>query len=178
MYQKIYIVGPVGSGKSTLARRISKITGIPCYHLDNVVHTPDPSSRWGNRKRPEAQRDTLFHRILSARRYIIEDTGRPCFAMGLEEADVVLSLEYPPPLRQTRILLRWVRQNLGMEPCQYRPNLRMLRYMFRWAKQYDTGADGTKARIAGYPEKTVILQNNQELETFLLSLRLSRLQGL
>lgn len=33
---KLYIVGPVASGKSTLARQLSRETGIPCFHLDQV----------------------------------------------------------------------------------------------------------------------------------------------
>ena len=40
---KIYIVGSVASGKSTLARRLSQSTGIPCFPLDEVVHTEDVS---------------------------------------------------------------------------------------------------------------------------------------
>jgi adenylate kinase family enzyme len=35
---KIYIVGIVASGKTTFAKQLSKITGIPWYELDNIVH--------------------------------------------------------------------------------------------------------------------------------------------
>ncbi|WP_460017614.1 hypothetical protein [Lactovum odontotermitis] len=35
---KYYIVGRVGSGKSTLAVEMSRILGIPVYHLDEFVH--------------------------------------------------------------------------------------------------------------------------------------------
>ena len=41
---KLYIVDCVGSGKTTLAMRISEVTGVPCYHLDEFVHEEDP--RW------------------------------------------------------------------------------------------------------------------------------------
>ena len=62
---KIYITGSVASGKSTLARRISQITKIPCYHLDEVVHIPAPEEASGNKKRPIEERDALFHDILN-----------------------------------------------------------------------------------------------------------------
>ncbi len=68
---KIYIVGSVASGKSTLARRLSQSTGIPCFPLDEVVHTEDVSRPQGNRKRTAEERDALF----------FEDT----FAQGLHD---------------------------------------------------------------------------------------------
>ena len=42
MVLKLYIVGPVASGKTTLARQVSRKTGVPCFHLDQVAHEPDP----------------------------------------------------------------------------------------------------------------------------------------
>ena len=77
---KIYIVGSVASGKSTLARKISHITGAPCYHLDEAVYTVDPSEPWGNKKRPLEERDRLFQAMLAQRHYIMEDAGRKTWA--------------------------------------------------------------------------------------------------
>ena len=114
---KIYIVGSVASGKSTLARKISHITGAPCYHLDEAVYTVDPSEPWGNKKRPLEERDHLFQAMLAQRHYIMEDAGRDCFRAGMEQADTVLLLEIPRIVREKRILLRWVKQNLGLEKC-------------------------------------------------------------
>ena len=48
---KLYITGPVGSGKTTLARQLSQKTGVPCFHLDQVAHAPDPDRPGGNPKR-------------------------------------------------------------------------------------------------------------------------------
>ena len=92
---RIYIVGSVGSGKTTLARRISELTGVPFYSLDEVVHTEDPSGSWGNRKRSDAERDTLFYGILAESDYIMEDAGRECFIEGMRRADIVILLEIP-----------------------------------------------------------------------------------
>ncbi|HJB26770.1 MAG TPA: hypothetical protein H9662_09230 [Firmicutes bacterium] len=164
---RIYIVGSVASGKSTLARRISQITYIPCYHLDEIVYVEDASDSWGNRKRPVEERDCLFQTILKKENYIIEDAGRECFLHGMAQADIIILLETPLIIRKKRILFRWIKQNLGIEQCIYKPHCDMLKAMFRWAKDYDTGKDGTKGRVSKFKDKVVVLHNNKEIRKFL-----------
>lgn len=163
---KIYITGSVASGKSTLARRLSAVSGIPCWHLDDVVYEKDPTGEWGNRKRPPEVREKQFAAILAGD-YIIEDTGRECFLEGMRRAEQIIVLEIPRRVRYRRILLRHIKQVLGVEKSTYRPSLEMVRYMFRWARNFDTGADGVKARIAPFGEKTVTLHSEKEIKAFL-----------
>ncbi|MGF7059689.1 adenylate kinase family enzyme [Brassicibacter mesophilus] len=61
---KIYIVGSVSSGKSTLAKKLSESLNIPYKSLDEVVHIPDKSYSWGNRKRKVEERDKLFYSVI------------------------------------------------------------------------------------------------------------------
>lgn len=164
---KIYIVGSVGSGKSTLARLASARTGTPCHHLDELVHVPDPAEPWGNRKRPAAERDALFAAILARPDWIVEDAGRECFLEGMRRADAVVFLEPGPLVRRKRILFRWVRQNLGVEKCVYRPRLVVLKSMFKWARNYETGKDGTKARVARFADKMIVLRANRAVRAWL-----------
>lgn len=170
MVLKLYIVGPVASGKTTLARQVSRKTGVPCFHLDQVAHEPDPDRPGGNRKRPEYQRDALFRSILAQKDYIIEDTGRRCFEAGMEQAEQILLLEPSPLLRRKRVLIRWLRQNLGLEPCAYRPTFTMLKSMVRWSRDYEHGREGTKARASRFPEKLTVLRSKKEIRCFLKSL--------
>lgn len=167
---KLYIIGAVASGKSTLARRVAERTGVPCTHLDDVVYMPDPAAPEGNRKRPAEERDRLFQEVLAQKSYIIEDAGRTCFLEGLRQADTVVLLDPPIAVRRRRILTRWVKQNLGLEPCGYRPNFAMLRAMFRWSSRYDTGADGVRGRVGCFQKKTVVLRNNREIAAWLAQL--------
>ncbi len=164
---KIYIVGSVASGKSTLARRLSQATGIPCHHLDEVVHEEDPAAVRGTRKRSVEERDRVFYAILSEPSYIIDDTGRKCFAEGMRRADEIVLLDIPQAVRNRRILLRWVKQNLGMEKCSYKPDFAMLRAMFRWARLYDTGEDGMKARVLLFGEKVTVLRSDKETAAYI-----------
>ncbi|HBN85443.1 MAG TPA: hypothetical protein DDZ89_16555 [Clostridiales bacterium] len=167
---KIYITGSVGSGKSTLARVISEQSGIPYFGLDEVVHKKDHSKLIGNNKRTDQERDELFKGILALPTYIIEDTGRACFEDGLNQADLIVLLDIPLCIRKYRIILRFIKQKLGIEQCAYRPSVYMLKNMFRWAKNYDTGSDGVRNRVMNYRDKTVILKTNQDIKHFLSTL--------
>lgn len=163
---RLYISGPVGSGKSTLARRLSEMTGIPCFELDGIVYEPDPDSPDGNRKRPEAERDRLFAEILAAPRWIAEDAGRLCFMEAYGRADEILLLEPSPAVRRARIVRRWVRQNLRLERCGYRPTLSMLKAMFRWSRDYEAGRDTLKQRLAPFWGKVTVVRNGAELKKY------------
>lgn len=164
---RIYIVGPVSSGKTTLAKKLSDALNIPCQSLDEVVHIPDKSSPWGNRRRQAEERDELFHSVIQQPKWIIEDVGRPCFEMGFGEADTIILLEVSRKTRNYRIIKRWIKQRLGIEKCIYNPGLRMLKSMLKWSKGYDEGKDNLKDRIYPYQEKVITLRNNKEINEFL-----------
>lgn len=169
-FMKIYITGSVGSGKTTLARRISQKTGVPCFHLDEIVYEECPEDSWGNKKRPPEERDALFAAALAQPHFIMEDAGRKCFLSAPEQADRVILLDISPVLRRYRIISRWLRQKLGLEKCIYRPHLAMLRSMLRWAKNYETGKDSTKALAQSFPDKLIILHTAKEIRNFLAAL--------
>jgi adenylate kinase family enzyme len=164
---KIYIVGSVSSGKSTLARKLSETLHIPYKSLDEVVHFPDKSSPWGSGKRDPKERDNLFYSIIQQPKWIIEDTGRPCFEDGLKEADTIVLLEPPAKIRNYRIYKRWIKQRLGIEKCIYTPSYRMLKCMLRWASDYDSGKDNLKVRILPYEEKVITLRNRKDINAFM-----------
>jgi adenylate kinase family enzyme len=155
---KIYIVGAVSSGKSTLAKKLSERLSITHNSLDEVVHKTDISSPWGNRKRDHKERDEIFRSIIQQPKWIIEDVGRPCFEEGLQEADKIIFLEVPTRIRSYRIIKRWIKQRLGIEKCNYKPDYKMLKSMFKGSKDYDTGKDNLKERIAVYGEKVITLE--------------------
>lgn len=167
---RIYITGSVGSGKSTLAKRASERTGWPYISLDEVVYEEDPTDSWGNKKRPEAEINRRFSEALELENCILEDAGRAQFEAGMARADRIVVLDLPLFVRKKRILLRWIKQRLGLEPCIYRPHLKMLRAMFRWLNEYETGRNGTRARAMDYPEKVVVLRSRKDVEAWICGL--------
>lgn len=96
----------------------------------------------------------------------MEDAGRECFVEGMRQADQIVLLEIPYAIRKKRILLRWLKQNLGM-----------LKAMFRWAKNYDRGTDGTKQRVVQFGDKVVVLHNNREIKAYLQKIAACRQDG-
>ena len=166
---KIYIVGAVASGKSTLAVQLSELIGVPYYALDEVVHIPDNSTVWGNRKREVEERDRLFNSIINHSNWLIEDTGRACFEEAFKVADSIVLIELPPRIRNYRIIKRWVNQRLGLEICSYKPSVHMLRSMFKWSKEYEMGRDGLKLRLSLYKNKLIILRSNKDIKKFIIS---------
>ncbi len=164
---KIYIVGSIASGKSTLAKQIAKMTNVEFYGLDNVVHQPDKSNPWGNSKRSIEERDAMFNSIIQKDNWVIEDVGRPCFEEGFRQANKIVLLEIANLVRNFRIILRWIKQNLGIEKCIYKPNYNMLKCMLQWSKDYDLGKDKLKERLYPYKDKVVILSNYKDIKSFL-----------
>jgi adenylate kinase family enzyme len=164
---KIYIVGAVSSGKSTLAKKLSKLCNIPYLSLDEVVHIPDKTHPWGNRKRQVEEQDEIFNSFIQQPKWIIEDTGRPCFEEGLKKANNIVLLDISSNLRKYRIIKRWIKQRLGIEKCIYRPRIKMLLRMFEWSKDYDIGKDNLKERIAPYQSKIITLKNDKDINLFM-----------
>ena len=160
---KLYLTGPVGAGKSTLARRLAQELSLPCFSMDDVVYEYNPV----NRKRSPSERDAIFHDILRRENWVMEDTGRKCFVAAWDEADRILLLEPPALLRRYRIVRRWIRQNMGWEPCGYTPSFAMLRRMFFWSKNYETGDDGFKNRLLAYGGKVIVCRHEKDIVALL-----------
>jgi len=135
--------------------------------LDEIVYESDESSDWGNRKRPEEERDRLFSMILQQENWIIEDVGRPCFSEGLKQADIIVLLDIPLRLRKRRIVLRWIKQRIGIEQSLYKPSYAMLKCMLGWAKNYDCGKGKLHDWLRPYQDKLVVLHNHKDIEKFI-----------
>ena len=158
---KIYITGAPGSGKTTLAREISRITGVKCHHLDEVMHEKDPKNPGGNRKRDPDERDSMFREIISGESWIIEDAGRTCFREGQEAADHIVALDFPKPFLIFRVTSRHIKQLLGMEKAQYKADMSMFRAMHKWVFKYDLSSH------IFCPEKAIFLKNKREIATYI-----------
>lgn len=164
---KVYIIGSVASGKSTFAKKLSELTKVPYHGLDEVVHIKDRTNKQGNRKRPAKVRDQMFQKIIASSDYIIEDTGRECFKDGLKQADTIILIEVPLIVRYWRIIIRFIKQKIGIEKCNYKPGFAILKETLKWAKEYDKDMEELKNRLSPYQDKTKVLKNKKDRNTFL-----------
>lgn len=165
--KRIYIIGSCGSGKTTLSLKISEKINIKSYHLDDIFYK-------GMGKRPETEVYELLYEIIKKQDWIAEELGRKCFEKALHEADCIIFLHPHISIRIKRIIIRHIKQNIGLEKCSYNPNFDMLRRMLiglqHFEKSLILGKDGFYKRFSSFKEKIIVLKTNSEISKYLDSL--------
>ena len=154
---KILIIGPVATGKTTLARKMSEHTGIKNYEIDSIVHDDV-----NNVKRTEEEQAEIVNQIDKNSDWIIEGTLRKNLFMLLDLADKIIFMNIPLRIRKRRIILRYLKQRLGIEKCNYQSNKEMLRKMYVWTYKYEKEKDELIYQLSKYKEKIVIFNKSSE----------------
>ena len=156
---KIHIVGGPGSGKTFLAQKLSRELGIPHYDLDDV--------QWANEggygtKRDIAERDALLEQILQRDDWIIEGVYHAWCGRCFEEADRIYLLTVPSRVYRYRILRRFLRRKLGLEPGK-KETLKSLFALLKWADKYQR-VNLTEIRkiLEAYPDKVTELPKKRK----------------
>ena len=130
---RIRIIGGPGSGKSTLARQLSEEYGIPHYDLDNL-QWDNAAADYGTKRDP-SERDALLADILKQDDWIIEGVYYAWCRQSFADADVIYLLSVPRPTYRRRLIRRFVRRKLGLEPGK-KETLKSLKDLLRWADKY------------------------------------------
>jgi adenylate kinase family enzyme len=158
--KKIFIVGIVASGKTTLAKRLSQEISIPWYELDHIVHHKTAA---GGVKRTADELVEVIMNIDNHGEWIFEGTDREAYRCLFEMADTIIFLDTPLWKRRVRILIRFIKQNLGVEKCQYRPDITMLKMMYKWTLDFERNRAEFEARLQLYQHKLIRLSDNMDL---------------
>lgn len=154
---KILIIGAVASGKTTVAKKISEHTGIKYYEIDSIVHDDKK-----NIKRSEDEQINIINQINKNDDWIIEGTLRKNIYVLLELADKVIYIDIPLRIRRRRIILRYIKQKLGIERCNYIPNIKMLKNMFKWTNDYEKQKNKFERYLRKYKGKLEIFNESSE----------------
>jgi adenylate kinase family enzyme len=157
---KIYIVGIVASGKTTFAKQLSKITGIPWYELDNIVHDDIKKER---NKRTEEEQIAIISEIDKKGDWIIEGTYRKSCHVLFDLADKIFFIDPPIWKRRIRIFYRFIKQNLGIEKCNYIPNLEMLKSMYKWTNDFEKKRVEFEDMLKCYKDKLLIAKSTKQI---------------
>ncbi len=152
--KKIYIIGGVATGKTTFSKKLSKKLHIDCHELDTVAWD---DTRGIKRNNEEIER--LFSQILSKDTWIIEDVGREKFKKGLIEADTIYFIYISRMKIYYRVIKRWIKQKLRLEPYNYRPTLKGLIEMYKWAIKNIKERDDKIKELEIYKEKLYIIDS-------------------
>ena len=130
---KISIIGGSGTGKSTLARNLSKELNIEFYHIDAIHHLEN----WKIRDKEE--RDSIIYDIVSKDKWIIDGTYKDTLVKRMEEADIIIYLDYSTIARVKGILTRYLKSKGKERPdipgCKERMNFNFLKFVVTWKKK-------------------------------------------
>ncbi len=120
--KKILVIGCPGSGKSVFSRRLSKILGIPVYHLDTIYWKPDITEV------PRKVFDERITEIMNRDEWIMDGNYGRTLSYRLGYADTVFYLDLPlevclqsieDRIGTVRDDLPWVEETLDPEFREY-----------------------------------------------------------
>ena len=151
---KIHIIGGPGSGKTYLAQKLSRELGIPHYDLDDI--------QWANesgygKKRDTGERDALLEQILQRDDWIMEGVYYAWCGRCFEDADRIYLMTVPRPVYRYRILRRFLRRKLRLEPGK-QETLKSLSALLQWADKYQrVNLAEIRKILEAYPDKVIEL---------------------
>ncbi len=102
--KKVIVIGCPGSGKSTFSRKLSKITGLPLYHLDMLYWNAD---------RTTVPREIFRERLqetMEKEEWIIDGNYGSTMELRMEVCDTIIFLDYP-----MEVCLSGIKERRGKE---------------------------------------------------------------
>ena len=163
---KLALIGYSGCGKSTLAKFLGEKYGIPVLHLDMIHWLPG----WEEQE-PEKEQAAVKEFMDRTSRWVIDGNYSSLeYERRMEEADRILFLNFNRFTCLFRAVRRFL-ENRGRtresmtKGCEEKIDWEFIRWILhdgRTKKQKDRYARIVKK----YPEKTIIIKNQRELDAF------------
>ena len=163
---KIAVIGYSGAGKSTLARALGERYGIPVLHFDRVQFTPN----WQERNREEAHR--IVHEFMEHTQWVMDGTYSGFeFERRLEDADEIIFMDFPRLACFFRAWKRYFQFRGGTradmaDGCIEKMDMEFIWWLL-WKGRRRKRREKFLRVIQRYPEKTVILKNQKEIDRYL-----------
>lgn len=111
-HQRVVVYGVTGSGKSTTAARLSGVTGIDWYSVDDLTWQP------GWVMLPTAEQRRMFADICARDRWILDTAYSAWLDLPLARADVIIALDHPRWVSFSQLVRRTVlRMVTGRTVC-------------------------------------------------------------
>ena len=161
---KILIFGIVASGKTTLAAKLSEKMDIPYFEGDCIAWGFPNEKRY---KRTNEEQAEIIENINKNDNWIVEGTYRESQKILYEYADKIIFLDTPLHVRKFRIILRFIKQQLGIEKSHYKSDITMLKLMFQWTKDFETHKREHIDRLLKYKDKLIWVKSSKELNKLL-----------
>lgn len=164
---KIAIVGFSGSGKSTLAQKLGQKYAVPVLHLDAVHHL----SGW--RERDSTSEQAMAKAFLDAHSGWVIDGNYASlsYQRRMAEADCIVQLLFPPLSCLWRVVRRYLRYRGKRRPdmaegCTEKLDRTFIKWVL-WGGRSEKALRRYANVQAQYPDKTVVIRNQRQLNCFM-----------
>jgi hypothetical protein len=87
--QRVLVLGSPGSGKTTISRQLSRVTGLPLFHLDDYYW------RQGWTRPNQTEWKTTLEYIVSKEEWIVDGNYQESLPLRLARAQSVILLDLP-----------------------------------------------------------------------------------
>lgn len=160
---RISIIGGSGSGKSTLANILSKKLDIPAIHLDAINY----KENWA--EIDKAERDKEIEEKAREDKWIIDGNYNKTLMQRLENADLVIWLDYSTYAQLKGVLKRYIqnhnREKEELPGCKERFNLKFYKYVLTYNKKKRPEVVRMIEKIPR--EKVIIFKKQKDLNRWL-----------
>ena len=166
MKMKIAVIGYSGAGKSTLARKLGISYNCEVLHLDSVHFASD----WTERTDEEMTADVgLF---MEKENWIIDGNySSILYKQRMEEADRIVILNFNRFSCLRRAYKRYLMFKGNVRPdvadgCYEKFDREFVRWIL-WEGRTEKARKRYRNTAASYPQKTIVLKNQAQLDRFL-----------
>lgn len=166
--ERILIVGAAGSGKNFLGEKLSKITGLKLYDLDDAYFI-----RKFDKPRPKHLRKGVADRMANRKKWII--VGLHVFdwaSTAFEKADLIILLNEKLAVETVRMIRRYLRRKEKGKMMESVPSLLKLikdnYYCFHHYK--GKGRVVAKEIKEKHADKLLVLSSRKEVEEFVIKI--------
>jgi adenylate kinase family enzyme len=108
--KRILVYGTTGSGKSTLASRLALTAGLPYHSLDDLTF----EANW--KPVPTERQRAIMAELAAGEAWVFDTAYSAWIDVVLERAELIVALDYPPPLIFLRLLRRTIRRVVSQQP--------------------------------------------------------------
>ena len=163
---KIAVIGYSGAGKSTLARALGERYGIPVRHFDKVQFTPN----WQERDREEARE--IVREFMEQPQWVMDGTYSGFeYERRLKEADEIIFMDLPRLICFFRAWKRYFQFRGGTradmaDGCTEKMDVEFMWWLL-WKGRRRKRKEKFRQVIRRYPEKTVVLRSQKEINRYL-----------
>lgn len=163
---KTVVMGYSGAGKSTLARALGERYDVPVLHFDRVHWAPN----WTERDKGEVRQ--LVHEFMENPAWVIDGNYTKYeYERRLNEADEIIILNFPRLVCFFRAWKRYfryrgrTRDDMG-QGCNEKMDLEFMWWIL-WKGRTHQKREELQKVLKKYPEKTVVLQNQKDIDRYL-----------